>query len=53
MRTLKIKNKKLELKDNLEVIFEKQVTKFGSGAKIDCPKRYLNRKVYVLVRKRH
>lgn len=29
--------------------FEKQVTKFGNGAKIDCPKEYLGRKVYVLV----
>ena len=29
--------------------FEKRVTKFGNGAKIDCPKEYLGKKVYVLV----
>ena len=29
--------------------FEKQVTRFGNGAKIDCPKEYLGKRVYVLV----
>ena len=51
MRTLTIKKEKLELKDDIETVFEKQVTKFGSGAKIDCPKQYLGKKVYVIVRK--
>ena len=43
----------LELKDNeIEVIYEKTITKFGNGAKIvDSPKEYLGKKVYVLVRK--
>lgn len=36
---------------NIETFFEKTVTKFGSGAKIDCPKEYLGRKVYVIIRK--
>ncbi|MGI0151448.1 MAG: DUF2080 family transposase-associated protein [Thermoplasmata archaeon] len=31
--------------------FEKVVTKFGYGAKIDCPKRYLGRPVFVIVRR--
>ena len=31
--------------------FEKKVTKFGTGAKIDAPKEYLGKKVVVLVRK--
>ncbi|MCI4356208.1 MAG: DUF2080 family transposase-associated protein [Thermoplasmata archaeon] len=29
--------------------FEKRVTRFGNGAKIDCPKVYLGRKVFVVV----
>ena len=29
--------------------FEKEVTKFGTGAKIDIPKEYLGKKVFVLV----
>ena len=35
----------------VEGFFEKTVTKFGSGAKIDCPKQYLGRGVYVIIRK--
>lgn len=35
----------------IEAFFEKAVTKFGSGAKIDCPKQYLGRDVYVIIRR--
>lgn len=50
------KNKKLIEKTEIKVagivgFFEKEVTKFGTGAKIDCPKEYLRKKVYVLIRK--
>ena len=36
---------------DVEGFFEKTVTKFGSGAKIDCPKQYLGRGVYVIIRR--
>lgn len=29
--------------------FERIVSKFGNGAKIDCPKEFLGKKVYVIV----
>jgi len=32
--------------------FERKVTKFGTGAKIDCPKEYLGDEVIVLVCKK-
>ena len=51
MRTLKTKNLQLELKDDIETIFEKPVTKFGTGAKLDCPKQYLGKKAYIIIRK--
>lgn len=51
VRTLKIENQKLELKDEVETIFQKKATAFGNGAKIDCPKKYTGREVYVVVRK--
>ena len=35
----------------VEGLFEKVVTKFGTGAKIDCPKKYLGKAVYVVVRR--
>ncbi len=34
---------------NIKAYFEKQVTLFGNGAKIDAPKEHLGKKVIVLV----
>ena len=31
------------------ILPEKRVTKFGSGAKIDCPKEYLGKRAYILI----
>jgi len=52
MRTLKIKNNVLELKDEVETIFQKEVTKFGNGAKIDCLKKHIGKEAYVIIRKK-
>ncbi|MBU2638036.1 MAG: DUF2080 family transposase-associated protein [Nanoarchaeota archaeon] len=49
-RTIKIGKGTIELKDTYEVLIERTVTKFGTGAKVDCPKEYLGRKVYLLIR---
>ncbi len=38
--------------ENIRGYFERKVTKFGTGAKIDCPKEYLDCEVVVLVRKK-
>ncbi|MHB8553192.1 MAG: DUF2080 family transposase-associated protein, partial [Thermoplasmataceae archaeon] len=27
----------------------RRVTKFGSGAKVDCPKEFLGRRVYLII----
>ncbi|MEK6855741.1 MAG: DUF2080 family transposase-associated protein [Nanoarchaeota archaeon] len=51
MRKITIKKEKLYFEDEIEGLFEKVVTKFGSGAKIDAPKEFLGKKVYVLIRK--
>lgn len=37
--------------DGVEAFFEKTVTAFGTGGKIDCPKKYLGRNVYVVIRR--
>jgi len=34
---------------NIKSYFEKSVTKFGNGAKIDAPKEHLGKRVIVLV----
>lgn len=37
--------------EGVEGFFEKVVSRFGNGAKIDCPRQYLGRAVYVVVRR--
>lgn len=51
MRKIEVVKGKLNLKDDIEAVYEKTVTKFGSGAKIDALKEHLGKKVYILVRK--
>lgn len=51
MRCLTVRQNELHLEDEVETVFEKTVTRFGSGAKVDCPRQYLGRRVYVIVRK--
>lgn len=52
MRKVKF-NQTNEIKvQNIQGYFEKEVTKFGTGAKIDCPKEYLGESVIILVKKK-
>ena len=51
MAKIKLAKGKIELTDDYELIFEKSITKFGNGAKIDAPKEFLGKKVYVIIRK--
>jgi putative transposon-encoded protein len=46
-----MQEKKLHITDDIDFIYEKTITKYGTGAKIDAPKEFLGKKVYVLVRK--
>jgi putative transposon-encoded protein len=50
-KSIKVEKGKLNLKDDVVMIFEKTITKFGTGAKIDAPKEFIGKKVYVLIRK--
>ncbi len=43
-------NVQTELKlKNLKGFIEKRVTPFGTGAKVDCPKEHLGKKVYLVI----
>lgn len=44
-----IKNGKLNITENVEEIFEKKVTPYGNGAKIDAQKKYIGKRVYVII----
>jgi putative transposon-encoded protein len=50
-KKIEIKNGKFNLSDDIEMILEKTITKFGTGAKIDAPKKFIGKKVYVLIKK--
>jgi len=49
MRKVSVKKQPRISFENAECFFKKQVTKFGNGAKIDCPKEYLSKTAYVVV----
>ena len=46
-----MKEGKLNLIDDIDLVYEKTITKFGTGAKIDAPKEFIGKKVYVLIKK--
>jgi len=49
MRKIKIQSiSELNIK-NIDGFMIKKVTNFGTGAKVDCPKEYLGKTVYLVV----
>ncbi|MEK6868491.1 MAG: DUF2080 family transposase-associated protein [Nanoarchaeota archaeon] len=49
MRKFKFQTNKFHFESDVEFFFEKKITSFGNGAKIDAPKEYKGKKVIVLV----
>ena len=35
--------------ENIKGFLKRKVTKFGNGAKVDCPKEYLDKTVYLII----
>ena len=53
MRIIKLNKGKLFFKDEeIDGFLERVVTPIGTSAKADVPRRYLNRRVYVIVTKK-
>jgi putative transposon-encoded protein len=51
-RELKVINQNFTLTDNVECVIEKKVTPFGTSAKADVPKKYIGKRVYIIVLKK-
>ena len=49
MRKFKFKKEDFTFTTQVSLFFEKNITKFGNGAKIDAPKEHIGKKVIVLV----
>ena len=43
------KIKKKLILEPVQFYFEKEVTKFGNSAKIDCPKKHIGKKAIVVI----
>lgn len=43
---------KIKIEDNVEEIYEKVVTPYGNGAKLDAQKKYIGRKAFIIILKR-
>ena len=52
VRKIKVKKNKIQFEEEFEWLYEKTITKFGTGAKIDAPKEFIGRKVFVFIKKK-
>ena len=52
MRQVKIENKTKVIVTGIEGFIKRVVTPFGNSAKVDCPKEYLGREVYLIIKKK-
>lgn len=46
-----IHDQTLTIRENVETVYEKTVTPFGNSGKVDIPKKYMGKRVYVIVLK--
>jgi putative transposon-encoded protein len=51
-RSIKLSSKTIHLADNVAVFYEKVVTRFGTSAKVDAPKKYIGKRAYVVILKK-
>ena len=49
MKRIIINKGKLVLTQNVIGFFQKKVTKFGTGAKVDCVREYIGKTAYVVI----
>lgn len=52
MRKIVVVKNKLVLSDDVLEVYEKRVTPYGNGAKVDSQKKFIGKRVYVIVLKR-
>ena len=52
MRKITLEKKKFHLEDEIEAVAEGVVKRIGNGGMILSSKKYIGRKVYVLIRKK-
>lgn len=48
-RKIQIKEGKFQIKEQIEIIYEKKITPFGNAAKIGAPKKYIGSRAYIVI----
>ena len=51
MIKININKGNLEIKDKIIGFFRKKINKYGNGAKVDVPKKYLGKEAYIIIKK--
>ncbi|MBX8634258.1 MAG: DUF2080 family transposase-associated protein [Candidatus Thermoplasmatota archaeon] len=51
-REIKLDEGTILPKDEVEVFYERKITKFGNSAKLDASKKYTGKRAYVIVLKK-
>jgi putative transposon-encoded protein len=46
-----IDSEKIVLTDDVEMVYEKEVTPFGNSAKVGAPREYVGRRAYIIILK--
>ena len=49
MRKIEVKDGNFTLRDKVKVVFERRVTPFGHSAKVGVPRKYVNKRVYIII----
>ncbi len=49
MRKIELNKGKLTLRDEAIGFLEREVTPFGNSGKVDCPKKFIGKKVYLII----
>lgn len=50
MRKIELKKETLTLREkNILGFLERKVTQIGNSAKVDCPKRFIGKRAYVII----
>lgn len=49
MKKVKIRVRSRLVLDGIHGFLVRRVTRFGNSAKVDCPKEYLGRRVYLVI----
>ncbi len=49
MRKTTLENGKFKLEDEVKEILERTVKPFGTSARVNIPKKYINKRTYILI----